>query len=123
MKPRSIASSALLMFVIAKGMQKGFILRRPCSRIREISQVCAEWPVGALIHRGLCFGADPAAGSSSCNQQHAGSCRWNLVHAGKPAVPNFALGQHYICCCRQHLVKHTANMSCMYACCRLRERQ
>lgn len=35
MKPRSIASSALLMFVMAKGIQKGFILRRPCSKILD----------------------------------------------------------------------------------------
>ena len=44
MKPRSIASSALLMFVMAKGMQKGFILRRPCRRddVPARSMVCMQ---------------------------------------------------------------------------------
>ena len=33
MKPRSIASSAPPMLVIAKGMQKGFIFRCPCAHM------------------------------------------------------------------------------------------
>ncbi len=33
MKPKSIASSAPGMFVMAKGMQKGFIRLKPCTKL------------------------------------------------------------------------------------------
>ncbi len=51
MKPRSIASSALLMFVMAKGIQKGFILRRPCSKILDQGFACRVACWGANTQR------------------------------------------------------------------------
>ncbi len=50
MKPRSMASRALLMLVMANGIQKGFILRYDCTTSGQISARLVADPRGPPYH-------------------------------------------------------------------------